>query len=762
VPLRDSLADGSFSSGSSSDSGFSTDDSVPDPGDEDDNRPPRERQPLPEGVDLSQARLGRGIKGGAFGTVSRVDGAQGAPPLVVKVPKGNNRAELEHEAEYYAKIGPHPSIAICLGMQKIGRQEGLVMEGIKGADMHKAMNRLELLSKADPRTAKENGMDRALSHEEYMGTMQYMLRETLKGLEQLEKAGVVHADIRPDNIMCDSETGAVKIVDFGLAFESDLPQQQRIVPMGHGMVAPEQVTQGTTVTSKSDVFATGEIARKSLEGDQFRYNKDDRSSTPGVRDAQEFGEKGFDGKDKQSLNRMSAPDEPPTNDDGGTADPGERMSDLRSRVARLLQDPILKKNQTVTGLGFEIQQASRNLSNLDEAEIDELEARMAVAERSFKTSGTYGAITSYTQFVNWAMHPDPSKRPSATEALNHPFLQDALLDDDKARAVLKKMVAPPPGGQTIPLDPGSDSDSWSSTSTSSDWSSDSTSGDFGGSATEGQPDENGFITKTDDSGYTVWLTEAGTWSRDQRDAKKHSPESGEGKPDKNGFITKKDDSGYMVWLTEAGTWSRDMRTAKKHPSGGGRQPQPSVGQSVPEDDSISDDSNDSLRGSVTDDKPESDAPVSKKDESGYTVWLTEQGTWSRNRHDAKKPSPNGGSPSGTEAREEHDGSGRQYEDLNGGDSYTNALERNPETNDKPEEPEAKEDDGKGGGWTRGAPSPETKRGGPTLGRGRSGAQPPKPEAPKTKEEDGKGGGWSRGAPSPDTKRGGPTLGRGRR
>ena len=175
MPLRDSLADGSFSSGSSSDSGFSTDDSVPDPGDEDDNRPPRERQPLPEGVDLSQARLGRGIKGGAFGTVSRVDGAQGAPPLVVKVPKGNNRAELEHEAEYYAKIGPHPSIAICLGMQKIGRQEGLVMEGIKGADMHKAMNRLE----------------------------------------QPEKAGVVHADIRPDNAMPRAGAGRGEFVDAG-------------------------------------------------------------------------------------------------------------------------------------------------------------------------------------------------------------------------------------------------------------------------------------------------------------------------------------------------------------------------------------------------------------------------------------------------------------------------------------------------------------------------------------------------------------------
>ena len=537
--------------------------------------------------------------------------------------------------------------------------------------------------------------------------------------------------------------------------------QKRTIPMGHGMVAPEQVTEGSTVTSKSDVFAAGEIARKSMEGDQFRYNKDDRSSTPGVHDAQEFGEKGFDGKDKQSLNPMSGPDEPPTGDDGGKADPSERMSDLRSRIARLLQDPILKKNQTVTGLGYEIQQASRNLSNLDESEIDALEARMGVAERSFKTSGTYGAITSYTEFVNWAMHPDPSKRPSATEALNHPFLQDALLDDDKAREVLKKIVAPPSDGQTIPFDPGSSSDSSTSTSTSWDSSSDSTSVDFGGSVPEGQPDQDGFITKTDDSGYMVWLTEAGTWSRDRQDAKKHAPGDGEGKPDEDGFITKEDDSGYKVWLTEEGTWSRNRSDGKKHAPGGGRQPQPSVGRSVPEDGSVSVDSDDSLRGSVSDDEPEDDGLVSKVDQSGYKVWLTERGTWSRDQRDAKKPSSGGGSPPGTEEKEEHDGSGRQYEDLKGEDSYTNAIELNPEAKDKPEAPEAKEEGGKGGGWTRGAPGQDTKRGGPTLGRGRSGATPPMPEGPKTKEEDGKGGGWTRGAPSPDTERDGPTLGRGR-
>ena len=104
---RDSLAD-SWSSSSSSSFSSSTDDSVSGTEDQDGNGPPRERQPLPPGVDLSQARMGREIKGGAFGTVSWVDGAKGAPPLVIKVPKGNKRAELEHEAEVLRQDRPAP------------------------------------------------------------------------------------------------------------------------------------------------------------------------------------------------------------------------------------------------------------------------------------------------------------------------------------------------------------------------------------------------------------------------------------------------------------------------------------------------------------------------------------------------------------------------------------------------------------------------------------------------------------------------------
>jgi len=58
-----------------------------------------------------------------------------------------------------------------------------------------------------------------------------------------------------------------------------------------------------------------------------------------------------------------------------------------------------------------------------------------------KKEGKYGADTAYTKFINWLMNPDPTKRPSAKEALNHPFLKDRMLDDDSAKDAIKALVS---------------------------------------------------------------------------------------------------------------------------------------------------------------------------------------------------------------------------------------------------------------------------------------------------------------------------------
>ena len=89
-----------------------------------------------------------------------------------------------------------------------------------------------------------------------------ILRECLVGIGALHREGLIHADLKPANIMV-KRTGNCKIIDFGSAFlVDDRPPQSTWTPR----YAAIEVQQGAVPTPASDLASLGYVLFEMLSG----------------------------------------------------------------------------------------------------------------------------------------------------------------------------------------------------------------------------------------------------------------------------------------------------------------------------------------------------------------------------------------------------------------------------------------------------------------------------------------------------------------
>ncbi len=83
--------------------------------------------------------------------------------------------------------------------------------------------------------------------------------ELCEALASAHRAGIVHRDVKPSNLIVHRESGRLKVLDFGIArtIESGVTQGGLLMGTPNYM-APEQV-EGRTVDHRSDVFAVGAV-----------------------------------------------------------------------------------------------------------------------------------------------------------------------------------------------------------------------------------------------------------------------------------------------------------------------------------------------------------------------------------------------------------------------------------------------------------------------------------------------------------------------
>jgi len=92
-------------------------------------------------------------------------------------------------------------------------------------------------------------------------------RQISRGLEAAHEEGIVHRDIKPQNVLIDSK-GQVKLMDFGIArmAESGEPMTAAGLVIGTPFyMSPEQV-QGKQLDARSDVYSTGILIYELLSG----------------------------------------------------------------------------------------------------------------------------------------------------------------------------------------------------------------------------------------------------------------------------------------------------------------------------------------------------------------------------------------------------------------------------------------------------------------------------------------------------------------
>ena len=182
-----------------------------------------------------------------MGAVYRAEHRLMDRPVALKVIRGDllgNEAMVERfrrEVKSAARLASHPNIVAAYDAEQAGETHMLVMEFIEGTDLARLVDRRGPLP---------------------VGEACEYARQAALGLQHAFEDGMVHRDIKPQNLMRTTR-GQVKILDFGLArFASEVTSQAGMTAEGMVLgsadyIAPEQIDDPHAADIRADLYSLG-------------------------------------------------------------------------------------------------------------------------------------------------------------------------------------------------------------------------------------------------------------------------------------------------------------------------------------------------------------------------------------------------------------------------------------------------------------------------------------------------------------------------
>ncbi len=190
---------------------------------------------------------------GGMGWVMLAEDTQLGRRVALKVMRSQHAAEQESRERFTreAKAAAQLNHDNIVTIYQVGDDQGIpffAMELLEGGTLQQRLEYPKPLS---------------------LGAAVRIAREIAAGLSAAHQRGVIHRDIKPANIWLESPKGRVKILDFGLARQSDakitgLTQAGEIVGTPHYM-APEQA-RAKPIDARCDLFSLGCILYRMTTG----------------------------------------------------------------------------------------------------------------------------------------------------------------------------------------------------------------------------------------------------------------------------------------------------------------------------------------------------------------------------------------------------------------------------------------------------------------------------------------------------------------